>query len=89
MLQHEHELGAITRQTVIDTCGGQCRVHQEDFTLAMEQKLLHHYLLSHQLSTKYYAVRRILPVQGQCPSFPWINHVHSDTEFVNAYFSTL
>ena len=40
-------LGAITRQTVIDTCGGQCRVHQEDFTLAMEQKLLHHYLLSH------------------------------------------
>ena len=53
MLQHEHELGAITRQTVIDTCGGQCRVHQEDFTLAMEQKLLHHYLLSHQLSTKH------------------------------------
>ena len=40
-------LGAITRQTVIDTCGRQCRVHQEDFTLAMEQKLLHHYLLSH------------------------------------------
>ena len=41
-------LGAITRQTVINTCGGQCRVHQEDFTLAMEQKLLHHYLLSHR-----------------------------------------
>ena len=38
-------LGAITRETVNKTCRG--RVHQEDFALAMEQKLLHHYLLSH------------------------------------------
>ena len=37
-------LGAITRETVLNTCRG--RVHQEDFALAMEQKLLHHYLLS-------------------------------------------
>ena len=51
---HKHEdygrdglvvLGAITKQTVPERCRD--RVHQEDFTLAMEQKLLHHYLLSH------------------------------------------
>ena len=51
---HKHEdygrdglvvLGAITKQTVPEKCRD--RVHQEDFTLAMEQKLLHHYLLSH------------------------------------------
>ena len=38
-------LGAITRETMPERCRD--RVHQEDFTLAMEQKLLHHYLLSH------------------------------------------
>ena len=38
-------LGAITRETMPERCRG--RVHQEDFALAMEQKLLHHYLLSH------------------------------------------
>ena len=37
-------LGAITRQTMPEKC--RSRVHQEDFVLAMEQKLLHHYLLS-------------------------------------------
>ena len=51
---HKHEdygrdglvvLGAITRETMPERCRG--RVHQEDFALAMEQKLLHHYLLSH------------------------------------------
>ena len=51
---HKHEdygrdglvvLGAITKQTVPKKCRD--RVHQEDFTLALEQKLLHHYLLSH------------------------------------------
>ena len=38
-------LGAITRETMPERCRG--RVHQEDFALAMEQMLLHHYLLSH------------------------------------------
>ena len=38
-------LGAITRETMPERCRD--RVHQEDFALAMEQKLLHHYLLSH------------------------------------------
>ena len=38
-------LGAITRETMPEKCRD--RVHQEDFALAMEQKLLHHYLLSH------------------------------------------
>ena len=38
-------LGAITKQTMPERCRD--RVHQEDFALAMEQKLLHHYLLSH------------------------------------------
>ena len=38
-------LGAITRKTMPKRI--RSRVHQEDFTLAMEQKLLHHYLLSH------------------------------------------
>ena len=51
---HKHEdygrdglvvLGAITKQTMPERCRD--RVHQEDFALAMEQKLLHHYLLSH------------------------------------------
>ena len=51
---HKHEyygrdglvvLGAITRETMPERCRGQ--VHQEDFALAMEQKLLHHYILSH------------------------------------------
>ena len=37
-------LGAITKQTMPEKC--RRRVHQEDFALAMEQKLLHHYLLS-------------------------------------------
>ena len=54
MQVHRHEeygrdglvvLGAITRETVPERCRD--RVHQEDFALAMEQKLLHHYLLSH------------------------------------------
>ena len=38
-------LGAITRETVPEKCRD--RLHQEDFTLAMEQKLLHHYIISH------------------------------------------
>ena len=37
-------LGAITRETMPERCS---QVHQEHFALAMEQKLLHHYLLSH------------------------------------------
>ena len=38
-------LGVFTKETVHKICRG--RVHQEDFALAMEQMLLHHYLLSH------------------------------------------
>ena len=37
-------LGAITRETMPESCSQE---QQEDFALAMEQKLLHHYLLSH------------------------------------------
>ena len=51
---HKHEdygrdglvvLGVVTRDTMPERCRD--RVHQEHFALAMEQKLLHHYLLSH------------------------------------------
>ena len=51
---HRHEdygrdgmvvLAAITKETMPERCRD--RVHQEHFALAMEQKLLHHYLLSH------------------------------------------
>ena len=38
-------LGAITKETMPESCRDQ--VHHEDFALAMEQKLLHHYVLSH------------------------------------------
>ena len=38
-------LCAITRKTVPKKCRD--RLHQEDFTLAMEQKLLHHCIISH------------------------------------------
>ena len=40
-------LGAITRETMPEKCRESGQIDQEDFTLAMEQKLLHHYLLSH------------------------------------------
>ena len=40
-------LGAITRETMPERCRESGQIDQEDFTLAMEQKLLHHYLLSH------------------------------------------
>ena len=40
-------LGAITRETMPERCRESGQIDQEDFALAMEQKLLHHYLLSH------------------------------------------
>ena len=38
-------LGVITRETMPERCRD--KVHQEDFALAMERELLHHYLLFH------------------------------------------
>ena len=40
-------LGAITRETMPERCRESGQVDQEDLALAMEQRLLHHYRLSH------------------------------------------